>query len=572
MILEKLLREKASEGFSEQQQKLFKFREMAGMLLSEELYQLIRSMSKAEKRHFKLTAQQNSKNGASNYIKLFDAIDKAKNYDEQKILQRVGRDRIAANLSSTKYQLSKLLCRVIYDFNGRARSENNITEEIGIIKLLFDRGLYGMAGKHLTRAKQIAQEHHNNLHLLELLSLQQQMALQGEVRTSDESLTVLIRERQSILDSIVNESSYAELYYRLRELSQSKKSIDKSAVAVELQEIMAAPLVQEVENAQSLKARQMYYRIHGHSAIMRIDWVQAYAMFEKLLKLWEAHPILIADDLRWYMADLTNFFTACCRAEKFEDLEPILNKVKDLPSLSFADKVQTFQNAAYMELHYYLQNGLLARGLPAVNQIKANLEIYQNKLSIRWLLLLFHNLSTFFFLSSLFEESLDYFKKIQKFANDKNHPDLRTLADLFELIIHFQLDNIEVVSNRLRAFTRALRKRRKMNDFYLCVIRHLQKLIRLNKGKMRLPAFKSFLAELKQLQSSKGKGVIKGFTELEFWLISRISNRSISDVVREKIDERDRSRKTETSEEAIPAVIPPSASPAEVQARRRSNG
>ena len=67
------------------------------------LFQLIRSLSKAEKRSFKIYATRNSSEEAK-FIQLFDAIDKSKEYNEELIIHK---------LDGIKKQLSNLKARFI---------------------------------------------------------------------------------------------------------------------------------------------------------------------------------------------------------------------------------------------------------------------------------------------------------------------------------------------------------------------------------------------------------------------------------------------------------------------------
>ncbi|MCC7379246.1 MAG: hypothetical protein IT255_07795, partial [Chitinophagaceae bacterium] len=53
------------------------------------LFQLIKSLEKAEKRHFKLYIKRSSSREDLKVVKLFDAIDKAKDYDEKLILKKL---------------------------------------------------------------------------------------------------------------------------------------------------------------------------------------------------------------------------------------------------------------------------------------------------------------------------------------------------------------------------------------------------------------------------------------------------------------------------------------------------
>ena len=53
------------------------------------LFQLIRSLEKAEKRHFKLYIRRSSSNENLKVIQLFDALDKLTEYDEKMILKKI---------------------------------------------------------------------------------------------------------------------------------------------------------------------------------------------------------------------------------------------------------------------------------------------------------------------------------------------------------------------------------------------------------------------------------------------------------------------------------------------------
>jgi hypothetical protein len=53
------------------------------------LFQLICSLEKAEKRHFKLYIKRSSSNENLKIIQLFDAMDKQKEYDEKLILENL---------------------------------------------------------------------------------------------------------------------------------------------------------------------------------------------------------------------------------------------------------------------------------------------------------------------------------------------------------------------------------------------------------------------------------------------------------------------------------------------------
>ena len=53
------------------------------------LFQLIHSLEKSEKRHFKLYIKRSSSNENLKIIQLFDAIDKLKEYDDKLLLKKL---------------------------------------------------------------------------------------------------------------------------------------------------------------------------------------------------------------------------------------------------------------------------------------------------------------------------------------------------------------------------------------------------------------------------------------------------------------------------------------------------
>ncbi|TAG97269.1 MAG: hypothetical protein EAZ17_09680, partial [Sphingobacteriales bacterium] len=66
----------------------------------DELFQLIKSLEKAEKRNFKLFVKRNSAHEDLKIIVLFDALDKMDQYDEELLLKK--------NKTIRKQQLSNL--------------------------------------------------------------------------------------------------------------------------------------------------------------------------------------------------------------------------------------------------------------------------------------------------------------------------------------------------------------------------------------------------------------------------------------------------------------------------------
>ena len=162
----------------------------------DQLFTLISSLTKAEKRNFKLYAKRFSK-GNSKFIQLFDVLDKLAEYDEELILKKIaGLEK--KNLSNLKRHLYKqvlISLRLIYI---QKNIDIEIREQLDFARILYGKGLYMQSLKLLERIKRVAIEHHQDVLHLEILEFQKMI----EARHITRSRTV-----QNKMDNLLKEST-----------------------------------------------------------------------------------------------------------------------------------------------------------------------------------------------------------------------------------------------------------------------------------------------------------------------------------------------------------------------------
>src|SRR5437762_10201277 len=116
------------------------------------LFQLVKSLEKSEKRNFKLYVKRNSSSDELKIVKLFDALDKLNEYDEEQLLKK--------DKSIRKQQLSNMkahLYKQILSSLRLIKDENNIDiqlhEQMDYARILFNKGLYLQSLKVLDKMK-----------------------------------------------------------------------------------------------------------------------------------------------------------------------------------------------------------------------------------------------------------------------------------------------------------------------------------------------------------------------------------------------------------------------------------
>ena len=79
-----------------------KIRILAAYQKKSDLFDLIKSLTKGEKKYFSQFAQRTSSDAGSNYLALFDTLSKMENYDEEVFLKRHSKKPFSKKFSATK--------------------------------------------------------------------------------------------------------------------------------------------------------------------------------------------------------------------------------------------------------------------------------------------------------------------------------------------------------------------------------------------------------------------------------------------------------------------------------------
>src|SRR4029079_9022157 len=131
-------------------------------------------MSKSEKRHFKLYASRHSVE-ENNYLKLFDAIDKQKNYDEGSILEKFRKEPFINRFPITKKRLYETVLRSLDAFHSQSSIDAELKRELHFAEILYKKSLYNQCAKILSSARHTALKHEKYSTLTEILHWQKKL-------------------------------------------------------------------------------------------------------------------------------------------------------------------------------------------------------------------------------------------------------------------------------------------------------------------------------------------------------------------------------------------------------------
>ena len=119
------------------------------MRSSDYLFRLIKALGKGDRRNFKLFAQL--QDGDKQYIKLFDAIDKQVEYDEDRLLKQFEGEKFTNQFSVAKNYLYNYILKTLHIFRKDAKTELNAL--LHQVQILMSKNLFEQAQKLLRKSK-----------------------------------------------------------------------------------------------------------------------------------------------------------------------------------------------------------------------------------------------------------------------------------------------------------------------------------------------------------------------------------------------------------------------------------
>ena len=143
---------------------------------SDTLFQLIHSLEKSEKRHFKLYIKRSSTKEDLKIVQLFDALDKLSDYDEKSLLKKLpGIEK--PQLSNLKTHLYKQILASLRLLKSSDSIDLQLNETFDYAHILYKKGLFQQSLRLLDRAKETAKANQKFNFLVQVLALEKRIEI-----------------------------------------------------------------------------------------------------------------------------------------------------------------------------------------------------------------------------------------------------------------------------------------------------------------------------------------------------------------------------------------------------------
>lgn len=500
------------------------------------LFQLIKSLEKAEKRHFKLYIKRSSAKEDLKIVQLFDALDRMAEYDEKTLLRKLpGTEK--RQLYNLKTHLYKQVLASLRLLKSADSIDLQLNEQFDYAHILYKKGLFLQSLRILDKAKETARANQKFNFLIQVIALEKRIEALHITRSMldrAEKLAAEANEVSAHIDMVARLSNLALMLYSWYiKYGHARNEEDEASVI----RFMRENLPEDAGSQNGFYERLYLFQCYTWYAFIRQDFLLYYRYTQKWVDLFRSEPVMIRVETGHYIKGMHNLLNAHFDLRNFSKFGSTLREFEDFsrtPRVEEHDnfRIQTFIYIASARINQHSMMGTFREGLALVPGILKKMEEYAMFIDRHRILVLHYKIAILYFGSGEYATSIDYLQKIINDTTDLRD-DLQCYARLLHLIAHFELGNVDIIESLVRSVYRFMSRMANLTVVEEQVLRFLRQSFNVSPRQMR-PEFEGLLASIKHLEKNRFQTRSFAYLDIISWLESKISGKSMSEIIHGK--------------------------------------
>lgn len=503
---------------------------------TDDLIRLIDSLTRAEKRHFRLFVKRNQQ--ATNdilFLQLFDYLEKQDEYDEEHLMKRIKGIK-KSQLSNLKAHLYKQLLTSLRLLNRNKDEEIMLRENIDYARILYNKGLYRQALDVLDKVKKRALEDEFHTIALEIAQFEKLIEGQYITRSIGGRATELSRECTDLMRKIENTERFSnlslQLYGYFLETGMVKSDQDVRRVQALFNSLMPDEQYDNLSFWGKIYYCQSYIWLHHICQ----EYPLVYRYSQRIVDLFRENARMIELNAALYLKGLHNHLGNLFNMWQYEKFKPELDILLAFPEeYDFSTDAnaegiwQLYQFTHRIQLHYL--EGTFSEGLKLVPRLTEAIEEY-NWDEYRQLVL-YYRIACLYFGAGDNDTAIDYLNLIINQRSPNYRSDIQAYARILSLICHFEMGNVQLVEYQVKSVYRFLAKVEHLQETQQAIFKFLRRIPRIREEQLK-DEFIKLKQKLDKVSQKPYEDRPFVYLDIPSWLEAKIEDKSVQDVIREK--------------------------------------
>lgn len=493
---------------------------------SDDLFKLVKSLSKNEKRYFHLFS--GLQEGEKNYLDLFNAVDDQKEYDEKVFVKKFKEKSFTKNLAWRKHHLYDTILSALESYHTSQDTE--VYSLIHRGEILLEKGLYKQALKVLAKAKAIAQKNETFTLLLEVLRWEEMVAIKLSDMPKQISIAKELDETHTIFSNAIEHKNILNAVYKLHNSTGFfRKKKDEQPIA----DILKSKAWSDDSQALSWKAKRYFYYSHFLYCFMKGDMQAGYVHCKKNAESFFNNPGHITYSPQVYINALNSLMYCCSSLNKHNEMINYIIQFKETKKYFSKNHQGSAILLSYHELDYYSITGKIQDGFLAAKKIEKELLENEYLLSSLEKTGLLINLGMMYFMNEKYRETIALLNRVMYEPVLDSRSDMDGMVRIFYLICHYERGaSRQFMKSLVRSAYRRLAKRKGIHKFENIILEFIRKkLIRVKTEEQLTELFTQLRKQMLVLKKDPYESRPLEYFDLISWLTGKIEGKKFSEVV-----------------------------------------
>lgn len=502
------------------------------------LFVLIKSLSKSEKRQFKLYVNRLGVNAEAKFMALFNLLDKMNTYDEAAILKnKIVKKQQLSNLKAHLYKQILISLR-LNPVNQNIRIQ--IREQLDFATILYHKGLYKQSLKILDKAKSVAianEEKNIAYEILELEKVIESQYITRSIGDRADELSIQAKElsRQNVIASKLSNLSL-QLYGIILKSGYVKSDKEKKWIA----DYFNARLPKYQMEQLGFRERLWLYKAHLWYNLLIQDFLSCYKYATKWVNLFYGNTQMIFLNPVWFLKGSYYLLQSLYLIRYKSQFKIALEKLEKTISLNNFPKNDNVQSLSFLYINInrfnlHFLEGSFSEGLHLIDGVLKQLHKHRDRIDEHYVMVFYYKIACLYFGIGDNNMCITYLKKIIENKNLTMREDLMCFARVLSLVAHYEAGMDYHLEVQLKSTYKFLMKMNELYEVQREMIKFLRNLGNIYPHELK-NEFKKLHARLKLYEDHPYEKRAFIYLDIISWLESKIENKSVATIVQHKAE------------------------------------
>lgn len=500
------------------------------------LFILIKSLSRSEKRQFKLYVNRLGVNADAKFLALFNLLDKMQEYKEGAILKsKIVKKQQLSNLKAHLYRQILVSLR-LNPVHQNIRIQ--IREQLDFATILYHKGLYKQSLKILDKAKSFAIAYEEKNIAYEITELEKTIESQYITRDISERADELTVQAKELSRQNVIASKFSNLSFQLYGIILKSGYVKSDAEIKRITDYFNARLPDYKFKELGFREKLWVCKTHLWYSILIQDFLACYKYAARWVNMfYENEPMIFLNPVLFLKGN--NYLLESLYLIKYRSrFKSALKKLEDTIVLDAFPKNENAQTLSFLYIYtnkfnLHFLEGSFAEGLYLVDEVLKKLSLHRDRIDEHHVMVFYYKIACLYFGMGNNQKCIQYVMKIIDNKNLIMREDLMCFSRVLSLAAHYDAGLDYHLEVQLKSTYKFLLKMNELHEVQREIIKFLRNLGNIYPHELK-GEFRKLHTCLKAYEDHPYEKRAFLYLDVISWLESKIENRPVASIIQEK--------------------------------------